>query len=201
MAEAFAGVVVTTCRILLVSGSLRKSSTNTALLRTAQASTPEGVEAALYEGLAGLPHFNPDDETPPLHPAVAELRSMVQGSDAIVLSIPEYAGAMPGSFKNLLDWTIGDDQPGSIYEKPVAWINASPRGAVHAHDSLRKVLGYASATIIDAACAHVPVTGAMVGDDGLIDDPSSRKHIVGALATLAAHACGSGSAQQGQASP
>jgi NAD(P)H-dependent FMN reductase len=45
--------------MLLVSGSLRSSSTITAMLRTAQASTPEGVDAVLYEGLAGLPHFNP----------------------------------------------------------------------------------------------------------------------------------------------
>ena len=181
------GSASATCRMLLVSGSLRSSSTNTAVLRTAQASTPEGVETVLYTGLAGLPHFNPDDETDALPSAVADLRSLVHAADAMVFSTPEYAGAMPGSFKNLLDWAIGDDQPGSIYEKPVAWINASPRGAVNAHDSLRKVLGYASATIVEAACADIPVTGAMLGDDGLIADPSARNHIVGVLATLAAH--------------
>jgi chromate reductase len=185
------GVMVTTCRMLLISGSLRSSSTNTAMLRTAQASTPEGVEAVLYEGLAGLPHFNPDDETDPLPSVVADLRSLVHAADAMIFSTPEYAGAMPGSFKNLLDWTIGDDHPRSLYEKPVAWINPSPRGAVNAHDSLRKVLGYASATIIEAACVDIPLTGAMLGDDGLIADPSARDHIAGVLATLAAHAAAS----------
>ncbi len=93
----------------------------------------------------------------------------------MVFSTPEYAGALPGSFKNLLDWTIGDDQPGSIYHKPVGWINASPRGAVHAHESLRRVLEYATATIVDTACVESPVTSAMIGDDGCIADPSARE--------------------------
>jgi len=50
------------CRILLISGSLRAGSTNSALLRTAQACSPSGVETTLYEGLGALPHFNPDDD-------------------------------------------------------------------------------------------------------------------------------------------
>ena len=54
----------------------------------------------------------------------------------MLFSTPEYAGALPGSFKNLLDWTVGDDQPGSMNGKPVAWVNVSPRGAEHAHESL-----------------------------------------------------------------
>ncbi len=179
--------MVTTCRTLLISGSLRNSSTNTAVLRTAQASAPEGVDAALYEGLGGLPHFNPDDETDLLPLAVAELRASVQAADALVFSVPEYAGAMPGSFKNLLDWLVGDDQPGAIAGKPVAWINASPRGAINAHDSLRKVLSYASATIVESACIEVPVTGIMIGADGLIADITTRERITSALATLASN--------------
>ena len=119
--------------MLLVCGSLRSKSTNAAALRTAQRVAPVGVAATVYEGLATLPHFNPDDDVEPLPPAVAELRAAIRDADALCFSTPEYAGALPGSFKNLLDWTIGDDQVGSIYEKPVAWINTSPRGAAEAH--------------------------------------------------------------------
>ena len=100
-----------TVRVLLVSGSLRGWSTNTAALRTAAAVVLPGVEAVLYEGVSGLPHFNPDDDRDPLPGPVADLRSRIRTADAVVLSTPEYAGALPGSFKNLLDWTIGDDQP------------------------------------------------------------------------------------------
>ena len=106
----------------------------------------------------------------------------------VLFSTPEYAGALPGSFKNLLDWTIGDDQAGSIYEKPVAWINASTRSGADAHDSLRKVLGYAHAHIVEDACAHIPVATTLVDDDDLIGDRSVRDMIAKSLTELAGFA-------------
>jgi len=129
------------CRLLLISGSLREGSTNTALLRTAQAMAPDDVVPTLYEGLQLLPHFNPDDDADPLPSPVVDLRARIAGSDIVLFSTPEYAGALPGSFKNLLDWTVGGIE---LYRKPVAWVNASasPTNAARAHDSLRKVLGY-----------------------------------------------------------
>src|SRR5262249_39669943 len=173
------------CRVLLISGSLRSQSTNTAVLRTAQAVAAGGVEAILYDGLAGLPPFNPDDDEEPLPAAVAALRTSIRAADALLFSTPEYAGALPGSFKNLLDWTIGDDHPGSIYEKPVAWINASPRGASHAHESLRVVLGYAHASVVEQACLPVPVTAGDVDEHGLVGDADARATIAAALGALA----------------
>jgi NAD(P)H-dependent FMN reductase len=171
-------------RFLLVSGSLRDASTNTAALRTAVEVAPERLECHLYDGLGRLPALNPDDDHPPLPPEVERLRGAIHEADAVVFSTPEYAGALPGSFKNLLDWTIGDDQAGSIFDKPVAWINASPRGADGAHGELRTVLGYAHASIVDEACVHVPVTAAMIGADGVLADEPSRAAIAGALAVL-----------------
>lgn len=173
-------------QILLISGSLRQGSTNTALLRTAQIVAPEGIRAVLYDGIARLPHFDPDLDRDPLPDVVAELRSAVHDADAILFCTPEYAGALPGSFKNLLDWTIGDSQAGSICEKPVAWVNASaaPTGAADAHDSLRKVLGYAHAAVIEDACTATPVQRQAVGDDGLIHDPSIRDQISRTLGEL-----------------
>ena len=176
-----------TCRLLLISGSLRLASTNTAILRTARRLAPDGVAVSIYEDLGRLPHFNPDDDTDPVNPEVARLRGAIRGATALVFSTPEYAGALPGSFKNLLDWTIGDDQPGSIYNKPVAWINAAPRGARGAHEELRTVLGYAHAVIVETACIHVPVTGSMIGEDGLIDDASTRSGVSRGLGVLATH--------------
>jgi chromate reductase, NAD(P)H dehydrogenase (quinone) len=179
------GELVRLPKVMLVSGSLRQASTNTALLRTAQSIAPPGIAAELYGGMARLPHFNPDLDAPPLHPAVAQLRTMIHTSDAILFSTPEYAGALPGSFKNVLDWTIGDDQPGSIYEKPVAWINtsASPTGAADAHDSLRKVLAYAHASIVESACATLPVPRHAI-QGGLIADPAIHSSIGQILARL-----------------
>jgi len=142
----------------------------------------------LYEHMAELPHFNPDDDADPLHPLVAELRTTIGAVGAVLFSTPEYAGALPGSFKNLLDWTIGDGQTGSIYEKPVAWINPSPRGASNAIGSLRTVHGYAHAEIVEDACADIPITPAALGGDGLVADAAIRDRLAIVLATLAHHA-------------
>lgn len=179
------------CRLLLISGSLRARSTNASVLRTAAQLAPRGVEAVLYDGLSALPHFNPDDDVSPVPAAVADLRAEIHTAGALLVSTPEYAGALPGSFKNLLDWTIGDAESGSIYEKPVAWINASPRGAHGAHDELRRVLGYAHATMVEPACIDVAVTESMIGADGLVVHPAARQAIARAVCELADRAqCG-----------
>ena len=142
----------------------------------------------MYERLAELPPFNPDDDNHAVHPEVANLRAVIHSAAAVIFSTPEYAGALPGSFKNLLDWTIGDDHSGSIYNKPVAWINASSRGAGGAHAELRTVLGYAHATIVEAACLHLPVTEAMIGEDGLVADRNTRDGIARLVAIVADNA-------------
>jgi NAD(P)H-dependent FMN reductase len=175
------------CRILLVPGSLRARSTTSAVLRTAATLAVDGITAVPYEGLAALPHLNPDDDRPPLPAPVEALRAAIRAADALLFSTPEYAGALPGSFKNLLDWTIGDGSPGSIYGKPVGWVNASPRDAAGAHDELRRVLGYAGADIVERACAHVPVTPDAIDDRSLVTDEAPRQAIAGVLRALADH--------------
>lgn len=173
-------------RILLISGSLREGSTNSAALRTAAlGAVPGTVEAALYEGLDALPAFNPDLDGDLLPGAVTDLRDRIRAADAILFSTPEYAGGLPGAFKNLLDWTVGDDRPGSMYEKPVAWVNVAARGAPNAHESLRKVLGYVNAVIVEPARLAVPVTSAMVDADGLVADETVIRQLVDSLQTLA----------------
>jgi chromate reductase len=166
--------------ILLICGSLRAGSGNAAVLGTVATLT----ETTTFTGLGDLPHFNPDDDRDPLHPAVAELRSAIGAADSVLICTPEYAGGLPGSFKNLLDWTVGG---GEIYGKPVAWINASsvaaPTGGRDAHDSLRKVLTYAGAKIIDEACARIPIPRDAVAD-GQVVDPDLRGRIAMAAKRL-----------------
>jgi NAD(P)H-dependent FMN reductase len=167
---------------------MRAGSSNAAVLRTIGELAPVGVETQLYERLATLPHFNPDDDHDPLDPAVIELRAAIAASSGVLFSTPEYAGALPGSFKNLLDWTVGG---GEIYGKPVAWINASglnaPTGGRDAHDSLRTVLGYTGAEIVEDACMRVPVARKLVGEDGVIRDPEVAAGLRTALDALVAY--------------
>lgn len=88
----------------------------------------------------------------------------IAAADALLICTPEYAGALPGASKNLLEWTVGD---AGTYRKPVAWINASgpaaPAGGADAHDSLRKVLGYLQADLVEDACVRLPLTRGAVG--------------------------------------
>jgi NAD(P)H-dependent FMN reductase len=175
-------------KLLLISGSLRAGSTNSATLRTAAALAPDGIEAEIYDGMGRLPHFNPDDDPTDgvgLDPEVAALRAALAAADALLLSTPEYAGALPGSFKNLLDWTVGG---GQTYEMPVAWINisgkAAPSGGADAHDSLRKVLGYTGSRIVEEACLRLPLARDDIGEDGLVTPSDARAAIVGAMVAL-----------------
>src|SRR3954469_16535734 len=100
--------------VLLLSGSLRDGSTNTAMLRTAQAVDPD---TELFARMGELPHFSPDDDGDELAAAVVELRAAVGRVDAVLVCTPEYAGALPGSFKNLLEWLVGG---GAGHRKPLA---------------------------------------------------------------------------------
>jgi chromate reductase len=153
-------------RVLLVSGSTRRQSTNTAALSAAALAAPGRVTTVLYDGLADLPAFNPDDDGDRLPEPVAGLRQHIADADAVLFCTPEYAGTLPGSFKNLLDWTVGG---GEIYGKPVAWINvAAPGRGKGAEDSLMAVLGYVGADIVEAACRRIPVDRSAIGPDGTV---------------------------------
>jgi len=172
------------CRILLVSGSLRTGSSNAAVLRTLQAVAPPGVAATIYTGLAELPHFSPDDDAEPLPVAVATLRHQLAQSDGVMFSTPEYAGSLPGSFKNWLDWTVGE----GLHRKPVGYTNASAHGAAQgAHATLRVVLGYVNADIVEDACVQLPVRRDAVTADGTIHDVALRERLTAALTALASH--------------
>jgi len=169
--------------ILLLSGSLRSGSTNESVLRTAQAVAPAQVRTVLYDGLAALPHFNPDDDADPLPPPVAGLRAAIDQAAGILICTPEYAGTLPGSFKNLLDWTVGGTE---ICDKPVAWINAAAPGRGQgAAATLRAVLGYTGADIVEPACVNLPVDRGTVDADGLITDPAVREQLSKVLGLLA----------------
>jgi chromate reductase, NAD(P)H dehydrogenase (quinone) len=151
-------------RILAISGSLRADSSNKSALQAAASLAPPDVEIVLYDGLSGLPHFNPDlDAEVPLGP-VADWRAQLRASDGVLISSPEYAHGVPGSLKNALDWVVGT---GEFASKPVALINTSPR-AFHAQASLRETLTTMSAQVASDACIEVPLLGKKLDVTGIL---------------------------------
>lgn len=155
-------------KILTLSGSLRTVSSNSATLEAAALLAPAGMVLTRYTGLAGLPHFNPDldGDAPPAD--VLELRRLVGAADGLLLSSPEYAHGMAGSFKNGLDWLVRSlEFPG----KPVALINVAPR-ASHAEAQLREVLTTMSARLVDGAMLTLPIQGSKLDAAGIAANPA-----------------------------
>ena len=112
-------------RILGISGSLRRDSYNTSLLRAAGEVLPAGVELETWEGLKGVPPYDQDDDTAEAPAAVAELRSAVADADAVLIATPEYNASIPGHLKNALDWVSRPVATNPLRHKPAAVIGAS----------------------------------------------------------------------------
>lgn len=169
--------------IVLISGSLRARSVNGAVVETAARLAPAGTCTVVYQRLADLPHFNPDNDRDPLPEPVAEMRALLRCADAVLFSTPEYAGSLPGSFKNLLDWTVGGS---CIYRLPIGWINPSAHGGSQdTYAALRIVLDRAGADVIEAACKDMPVPRDAVDEEGFIGLPEIRAGISRVMNELA----------------
>jgi len=164
-------------RVLAISGSLRRGSSNTALVRAAARLAPPGVSVSLYCELAEIPPFNPDLDAPA---TVTRFRARLQTCDALLISSPEYAHGVPGVLKNALDWVVGS---GELVEKPTAVINASGR-ATRAWLSLADTLTVMSARVIAAASVTVPLDGRTLDADGIVRDAALSTALGSAIAAL-----------------
>jgi NAD(P)H-dependent FMN reductase len=127
-------------QILALSGSLRAASTNTALLHAFARRAAPRAQVTVYEGLGSLPIFSPDIEGPDPPPAVEALAAAVGAADGLVIACPEYVHALPGGFKNAIDWLVPRYE---IVGKPIAILHASSRGE-EGLTALRRVLGTVS---------------------------------------------------------
>jgi chromate reductase len=167
-------------RFLAVSGSLRRGSVNTALLRAATLVAPAGINVVLYDGIGHLPHFDPDcgDNLPP--PVVA-LRALMCDADGLLIASPEYAHGVPGAFKNALDWVVSCAELGA---KPVALLNASGR-AVHAQAALAEVITTMNLVIIPAASLTIAVPGKQFDAGMIAAHPVMSVQLKQALSALA----------------
>ncbi len=169
-------------KILAISGSLRAVSSNTAVLRAAARLAPDGVEIVLFEGLAGLPFFNPDLDGDRVPAAVAAFRRLIGEVDGILISSPEYARGVAGVLKNALDWLVGSFE---FPNKPVALINTSPR-ATHAQAALTLTLETMSAQLVRDAFVTLPLLGTASNEAAIVADDALAVPLRDAVARFAA---------------
>jgi chromate reductase len=144
-------------RVLGISGSLRRDSYNTALLRHAgELFEAEGARFEVYDGLRDIPPYDQDNDVEGAPATVARLRAAVREADAVFFVTPEYNSSIPGTLKNGIDWLSRPSLAESaLRNKPVAVVGASigAFGAVWAQAELRKVLGASGARVVEGEVA------------------------------------------------
>jgi len=178
-------------KVLAISGSLRRDSLNTRLLRAAAELAPSGVEVELLDPsvLKELPLYDPDDDDtiPPV--AARRLRGAIRLADAILIATPEYNGTIPGGLKNAIDWASRPFGEAALKHKPVAVVGASTGlfGAVWAQAETRKSLSIAGAEVLED---EFPLGQADIafGDDGLLAEAELNERLAEIIGELTEHA-------------
>jgi chromate reductase len=173
-----------------ISGSLRRDSLNSALLRAAAERLPGGAELVWFDRLAEVPPYDEDVENhEPAPDAVRALREAIREADAVLIATPEYNHSIPGQLKNALDWASRPAGESALDGKPAAAIGASKSmfGGVWAQAELRKVLAAMGGRVIEA---ELPVAHAheLLHDGRLELDPEQTERLDGILDELVAAA-------------
>ncbi|MFL5908282.1 MAG: NADPH-dependent FMN reductase, partial [Solirubrobacterales bacterium] len=179
------------------SGSLRRDSHNTRLLRAAAELLPDGVELELWAGLAQVPPYDEDDDGPGAPAGAVQARTAVAGADALLLATPEYNSSIPGQLKNGVDWASRPLGENALWGKPTAVVGASAGmfGAVWAQAEMRKTVAAAGARIVDK---DLPVGKAdqAFTDDGRLNDQELRERYTEILDELVSLAEQTGQPQE-----
>lgn len=168
-------------KLLAICGSLRASSSNFLLLKGLASLAPSEVSISFFDGLAQLPHFNPDldNETPPME--VVSFRKLLAQVEGLIISSPEYAHGVPGSLKNGLDWIVSS---GELVEKPVLLIHASTEGGQRVQSQLAEILKTMSAEVQLGPPLFTGKARKAFDENGRVADPEVAEGLRRALELL-----------------
>lgn len=171
-------------KIIAISGSLRRESFNTALLRVAAAQAPADVDVTVWP-LDDVPLFNADDEAANgFPPAVENLRREVGAADGLIIASPEYNYSVTGALKNAIDWlSRGADSP--LNFKLTAILGGGGRsGTRRAQAHLRDMLQHNSVAVLTEPEVYVAGVRHAFDADGNLTDPSVAADIRKLVAAL-----------------
>jgi chromate reductase, NAD(P)H dehydrogenase (quinone) len=186
--KARTGVGTEMVEIVGIAGSLRAASWARRLLRASAQSLPANVEVTVFEGLGEVPLFNEDLESGPAPAAVAEMRQLIECSDAVLVVTPEYNRSIPGVLKNALDWASRPYGQTVLADKPVAVVATSPlpSGGASALSDVERVLSVIGADVVEAQLT-VPQVHSRFDTDGRISDPELAARIEELLVKVSRH--------------
>ena len=174
--------------VLGISGSLRRDSYNTKLLRAAgELVEARGAEFVVFDGLKAVPPYDEDDDVDQAPAAVSRLREAIAGADAVLVATPEYNSSIPGQLKNAVDWASRPFPTNVLRNKPVAVVGASTGmfGAVWAQADLRKVLAATGARVVEGEVA-VGHAQTRFDDDGRLNDENLAEQLEEVVTMLVA---------------
>ncbi len=155
--------------ILAISGSTRLHSSNLNLIKAIEKLYAGELSIKIYDGLLNLPQFNPDSDTENPPAQVTDLRQRIREAKGILICTPEYAMGIPGSLKNLLDWTVSSSD---FSGKPVVAITASSSGQ-KAHHSLLATLQVIEAEVYESTQLLISFIKTKVNDRQQITDENT----------------------------
>lgn len=167
-------------KILAISGSTRKSSSNLNLIKAIADLTSETFVVNIFEGLSNLPHFNPDSDNENVSETVTDFRRQLRDADGILICTPEYAIGVPGTLKNAIDWTVSTME---FSKKPVALITASLSGE-KAHQSLLGTLLIIEAQMTADTQLLISFIKTKVNDDFKITDKKTLNSVIQLIQSL-----------------
>ena len=131
-----------------ISGSLRKASANSGLLRAAEQVVPQGMDIAVFYP-RDIPFYNGDVEAKGDPGPVIALKEAIRAADAVLFATPEYNYGTSGVLKNVVDWASRDGTEGSLMGKPGTIIGAGGRaGTARAQMQLRETLAETGAVVM-----------------------------------------------------
>ena len=172
--------------ILAISGSLRRGSFNTALLRTAQEEAGADVAIEIYD-YSDVPLYNGDIEAAGFPAAATRLKERIHSADAIIFAVPEYNYSFPGVLKNAIDWASRPYGKSAWAAKPAALVSTGGGlGAARAQYQLRQVLVSQGMHLLHAPEVFVANAGTKFDTNGRLTDDVARgliKQVVANLAT------------------
>lgn len=173
-------------KIIAISGSLRKGSYNTMLVKALAELAPDGMQIEIAE-IRDLPIYNQDDEA--AFPASAQaLKDKIEKADGIIIATPEYNRSVPGVLKNAIDWASRPWGKNSFAGKPVliAGVSVGKIGTAVAQSHLRQIMLYLDANVVGQP--ELYLTNESFSADGTVSDESTKKLLSGALDVLAGRA-------------
>ena len=157
-------------RVIGISGSLRKHSSNTGLLRAAQTVLPEGATLEIFD-LSSIPLYNGDVEATGAPASVVALKEKIASADALLIATPEYNYSIPGVLKNAIDWVSRPAKSTPLAGKPVAILGAGGvSGTMRGQAHLRNVLASNGAWVLPKPEVQVVQAGKFDSEGNLTDE-------------------------------